>query len=49
MYSVGVFFLVCLIISLEPKIAQVQIYFNTEGPIHRIRATTMRELHTLGT
>lgn len=41
--------LVCLIISLEPKIAQVPIYFNTKGPIHRTEATTMRELYNLGT
>lgn len=43
------FILVCLIISLEPKIVQVLIYFNTKGPIHRIQATTMRELRNLGT
>jgi len=42
-------FLVCLIISLGPKIAQVLIYFNTKGPIHSIQATTTRELHNLGT
>lgn len=44
-----VFFLVCLIISLELKIVQVLIYFNTKVPIHRIQATTMGELHNLGT
>lgn len=43
------FFLVCLIISLETKIARVLIYFNAKGPIHRKQATTMRDLHNLGT
>lgn len=40
---------VCLIISLEPEIVRVLIYFNTSGPIYRIQATNMRELHNLET
>lgn len=40
---------VCLIISLEPEIVQVLIYFITNGPIYRIQAINMRELHNLET
>lgn len=38
---------VCLIISLEPEIVQVLIFTN--GPIYRIQAINMRELHNLET